>query len=207
MPAFEPVTKFNATVDDVARFPEWCGRHFASRPPARRARAPAVPRQRGAAGSGRGRDGSATEPQFARVPPFRPAPDEAACGRRSPLAAGRAAGDCRRRRGAPRRRRPNSLRSPRRCRSRSRPRSTARIDPGRASGSRSASCGSYSRESANRVVNRADLVCFIGTETGGMTTHFWAVPKMERPRSRSTSIRRRSGATIRWSRWSTATPR
>ena len=38
--------------------------------------------------------------------------------------------------------------------------------------------GTYSRESANRVVNAADLVCFIGTETGGMTTHFWAVPKI-----------------------------
>jgi len=42
-------------------------------------------------------------------------------------------------------------------------------------------CGSYSRESANRVVNRADLVCFIGTETGGMTTHFWAVPAIGTP--------------------------
>src|SRR6185295_13827428 len=41
--------------------------------------------------------------------------------------------------------------------------------------------GSYSRESANRGVNRADLVCFIGTETGGMTTHFWAVPKIGTP--------------------------
>jgi acetolactate synthase-1/2/3 large subunit len=41
--------------------------------------------------------------------------------------------------------------------------------------------GSYSRESANRAVNRADLVCFIGTETGGMTTHFWAVPKIGTP--------------------------
>jgi acetolactate synthase-1/2/3 large subunit len=41
--------------------------------------------------------------------------------------------------------------------------------------------GSYSRESANRVVNRADLVCFIGTETGGMTTHFWAVPQIGTP--------------------------
>jgi acetolactate synthase-1/2/3 large subunit len=41
--------------------------------------------------------------------------------------------------------------------------------------------GSYSRESANRVVNRADLVCFVGTETGGMTTHFWAVPKIGTP--------------------------
>jgi acetolactate synthase-1/2/3 large subunit len=38
--------------------------------------------------------------------------------------------------------------------------------------------GSYSRESANRVVSQADLVCFIGSETGGMTTHFWAVPKI-----------------------------
>jgi acetolactate synthase-1/2/3 large subunit len=38
--------------------------------------------------------------------------------------------------------------------------------------------GSYSRESANRVVAEADVVCFVGTETGGMTTHFWAVPKI-----------------------------
>ncbi|HEV3159390.1 MAG TPA: thiamine pyrophosphate-dependent enzyme, partial [Xanthobacteraceae bacterium] len=37
------------------------------------------------------------------------------------------------------------------------------------------------RESANRVVNAADLVAFIGTETGGMTTHFWAVPKIGTP--------------------------
>jgi acetolactate synthase-1/2/3 large subunit len=41
--------------------------------------------------------------------------------------------------------------------------------------------GTYSRESANRVVSEADLVCFIGTETGGMTTHFWAVPKIGVP--------------------------
>ena len=41
--------------------------------------------------------------------------------------------------------------------------------------------GSYSRASANRVVNEADLVCFVGTETGGMTTHFWQVPKTGTP--------------------------
>ena len=34
MPAFEPVTKFNATIDDVARFPTWCGRRSAPRSPA-----------------------------------------------------------------------------------------------------------------------------------------------------------------------------
>ncbi len=38
--------------------------------------------------------------------------------------------------------------------------------------------GSYSRESANRVVAAADLVCFIGTSAGGMTTHVWQVPKV-----------------------------
>src|SRR5919201_1347129 len=41
--------------------------------------------------------------------------------------------------------------------------------------------GTYSRESANRVVNAADLVCFIGSESGGMTTHFWALPKIGMP--------------------------
>ncbi len=41
--------------------------------------------------------------------------------------------------------------------------------------------GTYSRASANRVVGRADLVFFIGTETGGMTTHFWQVPSMGTP--------------------------
>jgi acetolactate synthase-1/2/3 large subunit len=36
--------------------------------------------------------------------------------------------------------------------------------------------GTYSRGSANRVVLESDLVFFVGTETGGMTTHFWKVP-------------------------------
>jgi acetolactate synthase I/II/III large subunit len=31
------------------------------------------------------------------------------------------------------------------------------------------------------VVNKADLVCFVGSETGGMTTHFWAVPPIGTP--------------------------
>lgn len=40
--------------------------------------------------------------------------------------------------------------------------------------------GTYSRASANRTVSAADLVCFIGSETGGMTTHFWQVPEFGR---------------------------
>ncbi len=41
--------------------------------------------------------------------------------------------------------------------------------------------GTYSRRSANQLVSEADLVFFIGTQTGGMTTHFWRVPKIGVP--------------------------
>ncbi len=40
--------------------------------------------------------------------------------------------------------------------------------------------GTYSRASANRTVAASDLVCYIGSETGGMTTHFWQVPEFGR---------------------------
>ena len=36
--------------------------------------------------------------------------------------------------------------------------------------------GTYSRAAANRIVGAADLVLFVGTETGSMTTNFWQVP-------------------------------
>ena len=36
--------------------------------------------------------------------------------------------------------------------------------------------GTYSRESANLSIKAADLVIFIGSETGSMTTHFWTLP-------------------------------
>ncbi len=41
--------------------------------------------------------------------------------------------------------------------------------------------GTYSRRCANELVSEADLVFFIGTQTGGMTTHFWRVPKIGTP--------------------------
>ena len=40
--------------------------------------------------------------------------------------------------------------------------------------------GTYSRESANQVVAEADLVIFVGSTAGGMTTHFWNVPPLGR---------------------------
>ena len=41
--------------------------------------------------------------------------------------------------------------------------------------------GTYSRRSANQVVANADLVIFIGTRAGGMTTHFWTIPAAGTP--------------------------
>ncbi len=41
--------------------------------------------------------------------------------------------------------------------------------------------GSYSRRSANQMVCEADLVFFAGTRAGGMTTHTWRVPKIGTP--------------------------
>ena len=60
VPAFEPVTKFNATIDDVARFPDMVRQAFRVADD-RHARpgASAVPRQRGPGRRRRGRDGAA----------------------------------------------------------------------------------------------------------------------------------------------------
>ncbi len=55
--------------------------------------------------------------------------------------------------------------------------------------------------------SKADLVCFIGSETGGMTTHFWAVPQIGTPAIQIDINPRRSAATIRCKPASTATPR
>ncbi|MBT3351312.1 MAG: thiamine pyrophosphate-binding protein [Nitrospinaceae bacterium] len=43
------------------------------------------------------------------------------------------------------------------------------------------SSGSYPRRSANQLVREADLVFFVGTQTGGMVTHFWSVPPIGTP--------------------------
>jgi acetolactate synthase I/II/III large subunit len=36
--------------------------------------------------------------------------------------------------------------------------------------------GTYSRSCANKVLMRADLVLYIGSQTGGQLTHFWKIP-------------------------------
>src|SRR5947199_4326412 len=81
VPAFEPVTKFNATVDDVARFPDMVRQAF--RVATSGTPGPVHLQFRGNEGQ-IDLDEAELEPQveeqFARVPPFRPAPDDASLG-------------------------------------------------------------------------------------------------------------------------------
>ena len=183
VPAFEPVTKFNATVDDVARFPDMVRQAFRS----------AVSGTPGPVHlQFRGNEGQIdleeaemeplVEPLFARVPPFRPQPDQASVlaalkhlqsAERPVIVAGggvRASGAA-----AELVALAEALQIPV---------ATSLNGKDTIPGNHPLSVGvvgTYSRESANRVVNRADLVCFVGTETGGMTTHFWAVPAIGTP--------------------------
>jgi acetolactate synthase-1/2/3 large subunit len=183
VPAFEPVTKFNATVDDVARFPDMVRQAF--RVATTGTPGPVHLQFRGNEGQVDQDEAELeplVEPQFARVPAFRPVPDDASvreavrllhAAERPVIVAGggvRASGAA------------AELQALSKILGI--PVATSLNGKDTIPGTRAYSVGvvgSYSRESANRVVNRADLVCFIGTETGGMTTHFWAVPKIGTP--------------------------
>src|SRR5712691_2564583 len=180
VPAFEPVTKFNATVDDVARFPDMVRQAF--RVATCGTPGPVHLQFRGNEGQldlEEAEREALVETQFARVPPFRPEPEAAHVktaldilqkAERPIFVVGggaRASGA-----GAELVALAEALQIPvatslngKDCIPGTHPLSVGVV-------------GSYSRESANRAVNRADLVCFIGTEAGGMTTHFWAVPKI-----------------------------
>src|ERR1700748_3343970 len=77
VPAFEPVTKWNATVDDVNRFPDMVRQAFrvgtTGRP------GPVHLQSRGNEGQVDGEEGEMeplVEPEFGIVPPFRPEPDQ-----------------------------------------------------------------------------------------------------------------------------------
>jgi acetolactate synthase-1/2/3 large subunit len=183
VPAFEPVTKFNATVDEVARIPDMLRQAF--RVATSGAPGPVHLQFRGNEGQldlEEAEMEALVEAQFAHVPPFRPEPEAAHVkaalellqkAERPIFVAGggvRASGAGRELVALA-----EALQIPvatslngKDCIPGTHPLSIGVV-------------GSYSRESANRAVNRADLVCFIGTETGGMTTHFWAVPKIGTP--------------------------
>src|SRR5579871_2572687 len=183
MPAFEPVTKFNATVDDVIRFPDMVRQAF--RTAVTGCPGPVHLQFRGNEGQIDAEEADMeplVEPQFARVPAFRPAPEEESVraalrllqdAMRPVIVAGggvRASGAA------------SELTAF--AEALQIPVATSLNGKDTIPGNHPLSvgvAGTYSRESANRVVNRADLVFFIGTETGGMTTHFWAVPPIGTP--------------------------
>src|SRR6202051_1150121 len=173
MPAFEPVTKFNATIDDVARFPDMMRQAF--RTAVTGCPGPVHLQFRGNEGQIDAEEADMeplVEPQFSRVPAFRPAPDEASVraalkilqdAARPVIVAGggvRASGAA-----------PELVALAEALQI---PVATSLNGKDSIPGSHPLSvgvAGTYSRESANRVVNAADLVCFIGSETGGLTHH------------------------------------
>jgi acetolactate synthase-1/2/3 large subunit len=183
VPAFEPVTKFNATVDAVERFPDMVRQAF--RVAVSGSPGPVHLQFRGNEGQVDAEEAEMEplcEPLFARVPPFRPEPDLDAA-----LAALRlieqaerpviVAGGGARASGAG-----NDLVAL--AEALAVPVATSLNGKDAIPGNHPLSVGvvgTYSRESANRVVAQADLVCFIGSETGGMTTNFWKVPKIGVP--------------------------
>jgi acetolactate synthase-1/2/3 large subunit len=183
VPAFEPVTKFNATVDDVARFPDMVRSAF--RAAVSGTPGPVHLQFRGNEGQVDAEEAEMeplVDATFRQVPPFRPEPglDQVRAALALLQKADRpvivAGGGVRASHaGAELVALAEALAIP-----------VATSLNGKDSipGTHPLSVGvvgSYSRESANRVVNEADLVCFVGSETGGMTTHFWAVPKIGTP--------------------------
>jgi acetolactate synthase-1/2/3 large subunit len=179
VPGFETVTKWNATIDAVERIPDMVRQAF-------RAAVSGVPgpvhlQFRGNEGQIDQEEGDMEprcEPGFARVPPFRPEPDASSVqaalalfrdARRPVIVAGggvRVSGA---------KQELVALAEKLRI-----PVATSLNGKDSIPGAHPLSVGvvgTYSRESANRVVAAADLVMFVGTEAGGMTTHFWTVPK------------------------------
>jgi acetolactate synthase-1/2/3 large subunit len=183
MPAFEPVTKLNATVDDVSRIPDMVRQAF--RTAVTGAPGPVHLQFRGNEGQVDVEEAemeALVESQFASVPPFRPVPEAAQVkaaldllqnAARPIIVAGGGV------RGSDAQAELVALAEALQI-----PVATSLNGKDTIPGTHALSVGvvgTYSRESANRAVNRADLVCFVGTETGGMTTHFWAVPKIGTP--------------------------
>jgi acetolactate synthase-1/2/3 large subunit len=178
VPAFEPVTKFNATVDNVERFPDMVRQAF--RVATSGTPGPVHLQFRGNEGQVDAEEADMEvlcEEAFSIVPPYRSEPSEDSV--RAALAQLEAAdrpvivaGGGVRASGA-------AAELVSLAERLNIPVATSLNGKDSIPGFHPLSVGvvgTYSRESANRIVNEADLVCFVGTSAGGMTTHFWQVP-------------------------------
>jgi acetolactate synthase-1/2/3 large subunit len=180
VPAFETVTKMNATIDAVERIPDMLRQAF--RVATTGSPGPVHLQFRGNEGQIDADEADLDvycEEQFASVPPFRPAPPDEDLIRALGLLDGAArpvivAGGGVRASGAG----PALVALAEKL---GIPVATSLNGKDLIPGTHPLSVGvvgTYSRGSANRVVLEADLVFFVGTETGGMTTHFWKVPPL-----------------------------
>jgi acetolactate synthase-1/2/3 large subunit len=180
VPAFEPVTKMNATVDAVERIPDMLRQAF--RVATTGSPGPVHLQFAGNEGqldADEGEMDTTVEPAFSMVPPFRPsAPDETLRAALAALGAAErpviVAGGGARVSGAG----PELITLAERL---SIPVATSLNGKDIIPASHPLSVGvvgTYSRGSANRVVLDSDLVFFVGSSTGGMTTHFWKVPPL-----------------------------
>jgi acetolactate synthase I/II/III large subunit len=183
VPAFEPVTKFNATVDSVERIPDMVRQAF--RVATSGCPGPVHLQIRGNEGQLDLEEGDLdplVEENFASVPAYRPRPDPADLKKVLDLlqAAERpiiVAGGGVRASGAQR----ELVQFAEKL---GIPVATSLNGKDSIPGTHPLSVGvvgTYSRGSANQAVLEADLVCYIGSETGGMTTHFWKVPVIGTP--------------------------
>jgi acetolactate synthase-1/2/3 large subunit len=183
LPSFDTVTKFNATVDAVERIPDLLRQAFRTAVSG----CPGPVHLQFAGNEGQidleeAEMEALCEPRFSQVPPFRPAAPDAEL--RAALALAEAAlrpvlvsGGGVRASGAG----PALVRLAERLNV---PVVTSLNGKDTIPGTHPLSAGvvgTYSRASANLVVGRADLVIFVGTATGGMTTHFWQVPPVGTP--------------------------
>lgn len=183
VPAFEPVTKFNATVDSVERFPDMVCQAF--RTAVSGVPGPVHLQFRGNEGQIDAEEAemeARIDAPFTRVPPFRPVPEPAHV-----LAALKFLQDAQRPvivAGGGVRWSGASTELVGLAEKLAIPVATSLNGKDSIPGTHPLAvgvAGTYSRDSANRIVNQADLVCFVGTESGGMTTHFWTVPKIGTP--------------------------
>lgn len=178
--AFDPVTKFNATVDDVSRFPDLLRQAFR----VATSGTPGPVHLRFGGNLGQVEQDVAdleliVEENFKQVPAYRPEPEPASIKRALEVIAKAerpiiVAGGGVRTSGA-------NAELVAFAEKLQIPVATSMNGKESIPGDHPLSVGvvgSYSRRSANELVSEADLVFFIGTQTGGMTTHFWRVPKI-----------------------------
>ncbi len=181
--AFDPVTKFNACVDSVERFPDLIRQAFRTATSG----APGPVHLRFAGNLGQVEQDEAdvelmVEERFSRVPPFRPLPEKEDIARAAQLLSQAkkpviVSGGGVRISGA-------GVEIVELAETLRIPVATSMNGKDTIPGDHPLSigvAGSYPRKCANQLLRQADLVFFVGTQTGGMTTHFWTVPPVGTP--------------------------